>query len=105
MSNPRPTKTRPQPPRNQPQGASPRLPNQRKPRSRKGIPNRRYKQVLRSDSRCPSCHSSARTKFYRKRSYKSTGQRDGIPFNSVVMRYCTCTACGTARCEVTHELL
>lgn len=79
-------------------------PKPRPPRSRKGIPNRRYRQVTRSDSRCPDCHSSQRTKFYRKVSYDSNGEIDGIPFNRVVMRYCTCTKCQKPRCEVTHEL-
>ena len=74
-------------------------------KSRRGIPNRQYESCTVRGSRCPKCKSSCRTKYYRKYVYYQSGERDGEPYNCVVLRYCSCKKCGTPRCERSFELI
>lgn len=74
-------------------------------KSRRGIPNRQYESCTVRGSRCPKCKSSCRTKYYRKYVYFQSGERDGEPYNRVVLRYCSCKKCGTPRCERSYELI
>jgi len=79
-------------------------PQAAKTRSRRGVPNRKYADCTIETSRCPTCQSTARTKYYRKTVLQTTGMHLGRPYTMVVLRYCTCTVCDLPRRDVSHEL-
>jgi len=54
-------------------------------------------------SRCRACGSTERTKYINRREHEIEGEHNGQPYNLVVWRRCTCTACGQARDDRTYE--
>ncbi|MBX3440366.1 MAG: hypothetical protein KF861_22945 [Planctomycetaceae bacterium] len=55
-------------------------------------------------SRCRKCDSTARTKYLRTTETAHTGQLpNGQPYTHIVRRWTTCSDCGQARVDLTHE--
>jgi hypothetical protein len=80
------------------------MPHEKPNRTRLGIPNRDYVEATVILSRCPSCGSTRRTKYFRRDVIPAIGtDRNGHRYTQVVFRYCRCLACDTYRRDVFYE--
>lgn len=55
---------------------------------------------------CPKCGSTQRSSYIgTPRHVQSSGEHNGLPYNSVTFRRCRCLSCGQLRSEKTFNTL
>lgn len=53
---------------------------------------------------CPKCHSTRRGRYYGQyRIIKTSGEKNGVPYNVVKFRRCACADCGQVRVEKSYH--
>lgn len=54
-------------------------------------------------TRCRKCGSTDRTPYRRTTETAHCGQKHGEPYTHIIRRWTSCTHCGQARVDLTHE--